>query len=164
MATTDTAPTATISSEAAAAIGSAVAEGIAKTQRRKLTFGEFQAKKAAAQGAKHKLTRKCFQNGFMLTPHRLKNEQIDLLNKIDRSGRYINRLVEVAVRQEGTEETVHISWHCKTKDQRFEAQQHFRDFTDLLKQIVEANRETDREAYEAAHPPRKFLQKGAEKA
>lgn len=133
-------------------LGDAIAEGITRTQRRKVSFGEYMAR----QPKKHTLTRQCFQNTFELHEHQLTNEQITLLNKIDRGGRYCNRLVEVVLKQNGPDEIVIIRWSCRTKDQRFALQEYFKDFTDLLKQIVAVQDAADKTADDAAHPARPF--------
>jgi hypothetical protein len=91
----------------------------------------------------HTLTRKCFQNGFPLNPDQMSNKEIDLLNAIDRSGRYIDRLVEVILADEGAEEVVYIRYRNKTEDQRNAIRSHIRTLDDMLGQIVAAQQSAE---------------------
>lgn len=122
----------------ASSIGDAVAAGIASQTRRKVTFGEFEAKRTAGR---HKLTRKCFENGVLMDIDVLSNAEIDLLNTITHSGRYVNRLVEVVVIDTGADEVIDLRYNCKTIDQRFKLKGEAKDTLDMLKQIKSAQDE-----------------------
>ncbi len=123
------------------AIGNAVAAGIARTQpRRKVTFGEYDPK-TAFQPDKNKtlkLNRDCFQNGAWMKPTNLFNEEIDALNKITHSGRYIDRLVEVVLIPNGAVDEVHLRYNNKTMAQRLENKGKWKDLADMLRQILVA--------------------------
>lgn len=102
-------------------IGRAVAQGIAVSmpkERRKVTFGEYARTAVNSfhpnKETEQKLRRVTFQNGGELAHPTLFDEEIALLNRITHSGRYLNRLVEVTVRDEGGgTETVYISYNSK---------------------------------------------------
>lgn len=115
-------------------LGEAVAAGIAKHNPKKVTFGEYNRRRNLGRSI---LKRECFQNGYRINAENLSNEEIDLLNKLDRTGRYINRLVECVVKEEGANETVELHYNDKSVDQRFANGRAWRDFGDLLRQIVE---------------------------
>jgi len=114
---------------------------------RKIGIGEYDPRTPwhPIKAEAHKLTRTCFQNGHLLDDEQLFNAEIDALNQIVRSGRYLDRLVEVIVRDEGPDETIEIRFACRTADQRNAVQRLCRDFTDMLQQIVAAQREEDAE-------------------
>lgn len=140
------------------AIGASVASALESrdSKGKKVTFGEYNRKRNAG---KAKLSRDYFQNGFKLNAEDLSNEQIDLLNRVSRSGRYIDRKVELIVRDEGAETVVEIRYANKTADQRMALRENIRNFTDLLKQVVDAqDAENAEEAarYKPAPIPRSF--------
>ena len=127
-------------------IGSAVAEGLNKTQRRKVTFGEYQLKGHSPFHPKTKaetpvLTRRCWQNGVWMNPTTLYDKEIELLNQITHSGRYINRLVEVVIRDDNADEEVYIRFNNQTPDQQMELKGYARNFIDMLQQIIAAQTE-----------------------
>lgn len=138
--------------EMGTAIGDAVSDGIARQTRRKVTFGEYDPRSPFQPDKKLtlKLKRPCYQNGRFIDKAMSFNSEIDLLNRITHSGRYIERLVEVVVNQEGADETVYISWNNRTPDQRMEMKGHAKNWEDMLRQIVVAQEEEDLEAAEAA--------------
>lgn len=143
----------------ASMIGGAVATAIdaRDSKTRKVTFGEYQRRINAGRST---LRRETFQNGFRLEEVQLSNAEIDLLNRISRTGRYIDRKVEVIVREDGADEVVEIRYNNKTRDQMFELRNHFRDFADLLTQIVmkqdEENEEQEqREGRKRSEPSRR---------
>jgi hypothetical protein len=114
---------------------------------RKIGIGEYDPRTPwhPIKADAHKLTRTCFQNGHLLDDEQLFNEEIDALNRIVRSGRYLDRLVEVIVRDEGPDETVEIRFASRTADQRNAVQRLCRDFKDMLEQIVVAQQAEDAE-------------------
>lgn len=133
-------------------IGAAVAAGMPKAAPRKVTFGEYQKRVHSVMHPDPNfpngpaMTRNYWVNGDRLMQGTATDLEINLLNKITHSGRYINRLVEVMC---GSDE-VRIHWNTKTPDQRFEAAQHWRNFEDMARQIVDAQVIEDREE-EALH-------------
>lgn len=113
---------------------------------RKVSFGEYQKRAHTPfSDGSVKLTRECFQWGHALRADALTNREITLLNKIDRSGRYINRMVEVVVNQEGADETVMIRWKCATPDDRMAIAPYIQSFEHCLEQIVAAQVAEDSE-------------------
>lgn len=133
-------------------MGDAVARGIAANTRRKITFGEYVARGGNSPfhpdpQKKVKLTRVCFQNGHMIEHGTAFDRELELLNKITHSGRYIDRLVEVVVAQDGSEETVDIRFSNKSQF-AFELKGRAKDFTAMLEQIVAAQAEERREQEE----------------
>jgi len=144
------------------ALGQTIAEGISEGMRKnvpqKVTFGQYMKRPTTLHPkgpAGPQLAREYFQNGFRLQYDTLSDTQIDLLNKLDRSGRYIDRRVEVIYRPEGGDESVEIRWKCRTPDDRSELKGLARDFTDILTQIVAAQDEEDLEV--ATAPPRRHF-------
>lgn len=125
-------------------IGSAVSEAVAKATPKKVTFGQYIARQNAGRS---KLTRECWQNGTIMDAGVMSNEEISLLNKIDRSGRYIDRLVEVILRENGADEVVELRFSNKTAA-AFELKGRARNLEHMLEQIVAAQaieRQTDEE-------------------
>lgn len=131
-------------------IGSSVSAALAEQNPKKVTFGQYAKRVNAGRSV---LARQTLQNGYLVEPTQLSNEEIDLLNQIDRTGHYIDRKVEVIVRDEGADEVVEIRFACKTADQRFVLARLFKNFSDMLWQIVTAQDE-ERQA-EAAQADRK---------
>ena len=126
-------------------IAQGVTRGITNTQRPKVRMGQYDPKSVFQPDKRKmlKLTRDSFQNGFKLEEPRLFNTEIALLNRITRPGRYLDRTVEVVVRDEGRGSTsLDIRYPNKTIDQRMEQRGRWRTFTELLQLIVD---EQDRE-------------------
>lgn len=141
-------------------LGEAIAAGIAKSTRRKVTYGEYNQRPTHNHplGPRSpKLKRDCYQNSFKIEYDTVDDTQVELLNRITHSGRYINRMVEVIIGNEGSDEVVDIRYKNATRDQMFELKNHARNFTDMLEQIVKAQEEEDRiEAERTAKPRRHF--------
>ena len=141
-------------------LGEAIAAGIAKSTRRRVTIGEYAQRPTARHPlgpAGPKLKRDCYQNGFRLYYSNLDDHQIELLNRITHSGRYVNRMVEVILNADSSEEVIDIRYKNRTRDQMFELKNHTRNFTDMLEQIVKAQEEEDRiDAERTAKPRRHF--------
>ncbi len=119
-------------------IGDAVAAGMTRNQRRKVTIGEYIARLKAGRP---EMTRRFYVNNVEMLPGdlRISNEEITLLNKINRTGRYINRLVEVVLGSEGSEEVVHFRFNNRKPDHQFALMgAGVRDFATMLQTIVEA--------------------------
>ena len=98
-------------------IAQGVVEGISKTERKKMTFGQYLAIGGHSpfhpntpeypDGHSHpRLLHKVFQNGAYCFEDTLHDKEIVLLNKITHSGRYCGRLVEVIVNNEGSSDEV----------------------------------------------------------
>jgi hypothetical protein len=147
----------------ASAIGASVASALElrDSKNKKVTFGEYQRRRNAGRS---RLTREVFQNGFRLggpgqLDNSLDNKQIDLLNQITHTGRYIDRKVEVILREEGADQVLEIRYNNKTKDQALELRAFIRSFTDMLEQIVEAQIMEDLEADERDGRKRKATER-----
>lgn len=121
-------------------IADGIAAGLAANNPKKVTFGQYDPKTPFHPNKKQalKLTRECYENGYLMRETQLFNAEIALLNKINRSGRYIDRLVEVIVRNDGSEEVVELRFKNRTVDQRFELKGRVRSMLDMLEQIVAA--------------------------
>ena len=126
-----------------AQLGAAIAAGISQNAPvRRLTIGEYIRRGGINQyhpdpTSKLKMTREYYQNGRLIMHDTSFDREIELLNQITHSGRYINRLVEVVVIQNGSEEAIDIRFSNKPNF-AFELKGLARDFTDILAQIVEA--------------------------
>lgn len=97
-------------------IGRAVSDGMVAHTRPKVSIGQYLAKRNAGRAV---LARTTYQNDKLVDAGVLDNEEIDLLNKITRSGRYIDRKVEVLVGSDGVDEVVVFRYHDKTKEQQW---------------------------------------------
>lgn len=120
-------------------LAQAITAGITAAQPRKVSAGQYDPKtpwQPNKRDAK-KLKYACYQNGYRIPVKRLTNKEIEGLNAIVRSGRYINRMVEVAVWDDGGTVQLDIRYSNKDKDQRFENKNHWRNFEELVMKIVE---------------------------
>lgn len=122
----------TNNAELAQMIANGVSAGIASLKPTKLSYGQY----IARQPKKPTLACDCFQNGFQMHPSVLSEEEITLLNQITHSGRYLDRRVEVIVRQDGNDMSKELRYPNRTADQRMEMKSYFRSLTDMLQQIV----------------------------
>lgn len=124
-------------------IGQQVAAAVTAAQPvKRMTFGEYQRR---AKKGRSKLRRISWQNGILMQESTLSNKEIDLMNAITHTGRYVNRLVEVIVREEGADEVVEFRWNMK-RDAQFELKGFARNFQDILEQVVAAQAEERAEA------------------
>jgi hypothetical protein len=134
--------------EFAKMLGQAVAQGVSQAMparpAERMTFGQYQKRLNLGRS---KMRRPYFENGIHQEGLVLSNIEIDLLNQIDRTGRYINRMVECIVRNEGADEVLELRWNTK-RDAAFELKGLARNFEDIVRQIVEAQR-LERDADEA---------------
>ncbi len=149
-------------------IGDAVAAGMTKNQRRKVTIGEYIARLKAGRP---EMARRFFQNNVEMLPGdmRVSNEEIVLLNKVNRTGRYINRLVEVVVGQDGAEEVIYFRYNNRKPDHQFALMSAgVRDFRTMLEMIVDAqaieNAEEDLEREQRGAPKRRSFGLGTRQA
>ncbi len=122
--------------------------------RKKVAFAEYDPKTPwhPKKADTIPLTRTCYQNGFLLREEQLSNREIILLNKLDRSGRYIDRLVEVILRDEGSEDVIEIRYRNKTPDQRNDIVRHCRSLEDMLTQIIAAQDVAEAELVATGRP------------
>lgn len=124
-----------------------IAAGIAKQTRKKVSFGEYDPKsnfhpdKAKAVKFKHRF----YQNGVLIDWNTCFDAEIELLNRITHSGRYIDRKVEVAFIEDGPDTMVDIRYHNKTQDMRSDLKSEVRSLLDMLKQIVAAQEAEDQD-------------------
>lgn len=131
-------------------IGDAVATGMQKNTRPKVTIGQYLKTGHSSfhpKGPGPALLRRTFQNDAMCNPATLYDREVELLNRLTHSGRYIDRLVEVEIRPEGAEDVVYIRFNNRTPDQQIELKGHVKNFIDMLEQIVTAQ-EKEREEQE----------------
>jgi hypothetical protein len=95
-------------------IADGVARGIAATAPQKVTFSRYDPKTSWQKGMTKKqmprLTRPCFQNGMMMDDGKMTAEEINLMNQLSVSGRYIDRRVEVVIREEGTQNVLELRY------------------------------------------------------
>lgn len=129
-------------------------------KNKKVTPGEYARREASGRS---KLTRPFFQNGVLIFDRQLSNEEIDLINKITHTGRYINRMVDIIVRDEGPDTVVEMRYKNATRDQMFELRNHVRSMTDMLQQIVAAQadeRQVHKDAEERTIQRRPFGSNG----
>lgn len=118
-------------------IGDAVAAGMTKNQRRKVTIGEYIAR---LNEGRPEMRRRFFVNNIEMLPgdRRISNTEINLLNAINRTGRYINRLVEVILGADGPDEVVHFRFNNRKPDHQFALMSAgVRDFQTMLQMIVD---------------------------
>lgn len=116
-------------------ISQGIAEGLAKLQPRKVTFGEYQRKLPK----KPTLLRPFAQNGFPVMANQLEAEQIDMLNKLHRSGRYIGRRLEIIIRnadREIADQSVEMRYSNKTNEQRIDNAKYLGSLTDMLTKVL----------------------------
>lgn len=131
-------------------IGDAVAQGIAATTRRKVTFGEYDA--LGPRNSYHPkskaetpvLKRQAWQNDTPLMENTLFDREILLLNRITHSGRYLDRKVEIIF----NDDAVYIRYNNKTADQRFELKNYFQSLIGLLELVVKEQEAEDKAAKE----------------
>lgn len=147
-------------------IGDAVAKGIAANTRRKITIGEYNARGGNTPyhpdpKVRLKFTRSYFQNGKPIELSTTYDREVELLNQITHSGRYIDRLVEVVVVQNGSEEVVDIRFSNKSQ-YAFELKGKARDFTEMLTQINDAQKieREEREEFENNRSNRRHFGSG----
>ncbi len=141
----------------------AFAEAMARNApKRKITIGEYDPKTwAHPNKAKAvKLTRPFLICGVVADEGQLHDSEVALMNRIDRSGRYLDRLVEVIVRDEGVDEMVEIRWAARTTDQRnahaaaiVRLPGDVSGFAAMMRQIVEAQQVEEKEMLAAGQAP-----------
>lgn len=128
----DTAPVAEDRFAAALeAIAQSNAAILANQPRKRLSYGDWLAKQP-----KRAMPCVLYQNGMRLDEAMLTNEQIDLLKGL-KPGKFLNRLVTVHRDMSHSEMPWHITYPCKTPEQRITLANAIRgDFTDLLRRLT----------------------------
>lgn len=121
-------------------IGNAVADGMSKSTRRKISIGEYLAKIRAGRPL---MNRRYFQNGIEIvdTLSSPTPREIDLLNGLHRTGRYINRLVECIIGLDGVDEVVYLRYHDKGDHKFALSAAGVRNFEVMLQMITDAQAE-----------------------
>jgi hypothetical protein len=136
-----------------ATIGNAVAEGMSKSTRRKVTIGEYVARMNTLPDGSRRptLSRTCWQNDHEIRESVLSPEEINLLNLVHRSGRYIDRLVQVIIGYDAGEEVVYIRYHDKGDHKFALSGAGVRNFETMLRMILteQAAEDADDEREEA---------------
>ena len=134
-------------------IGQAVASGIGAQTRRKVTIGEYVKSghspfhpKPLAETPRFTPHHRFYQNGAPIHHVNITDEEVVLLNKIDHSGRYVDRLVEVQYGEDGADTVVNICFKNATPDLQIELKGHCKNFADMLRQITAAQDEERKEA------------------
>ena len=140
--------------ELAKAIGDAVAEGMAKNNPKRVSYGAYLKRPTLNHPLgllSPKFSRVYFQNGLIVPYDSVNDEQVKMLNGITHSGRYIDRKVEIIVRDEGGDaQSVDIRYRNAMLDDRMELKSLFKNFTDLLEQVTAA--QDEERAEDEAHP------------
>jgi hypothetical protein len=115
-------------------ISAAVVAGVNAAQpARTVKFGEYLRRVNAGRSIL-KLT--AFQNDRQIDAGVLTNAEIDLLNQINRGGRYFDRKVEVVYQNNGNDRIVYFRYDNKSPDNRFELRGYYNNFKHFLEQIV----------------------------
>lgn len=142
----------------ASAIGTAVAEAMAVNNPKKVTYGAYLKRGTKNHplgmlSPKFTAGRTYYQNGRLITYDNVDDEQVKLLNAISHSGRYIDRKVEVIVRDDGADtQYVDIRYKNASIDDRMEVKSLFRNFTELVQKIHDE--QAEERAEEEANPRR----------
>ena len=111
-----------MNTEQLTAIGSAVAAGLNKHTRPKVSYGDYARRPHSsthpdpAYPNGPALTRETWVNGHREEQHVLTDKEIHLFNRLSRTGRFLNRLWEVQV----SADVVDIRYNNRTVDQRNE--------------------------------------------
>lgn len=124
-------------------IGRQIAEGIseglreiAPPRRVKPGSSAFDPKTPFRSHKGPRLKGTVYENGVACDEDRLTDTEIGLCNRITRSGRYLNRIVDVRVSDDAGARVVLLSFLDKSPDQRMMNKDHFRNLTELLTNVV----------------------------
>lgn len=131
----------TVTPDVGERIAQGIAEGLNRLMPRKVTIGQYDPKTAFhpnKKTAKKFANRELWQNNHRCNDATMYDSEIELANQIHRPGRYISRRVEVVIDDSDPEGKliVYLRYNDRTKDQQLENARYWRDFGDLLKQIV----------------------------
>lgn len=116
-------------------IGNAVADGMTKSTRRTIRVGEYLARLKQGRPI---LQRRAWQNDKEIpdTVSTLSNREIELLNGIHRTGRYIDRLVEVVIGLDGADEVLYFRYNDKGDHKFALSAAGVRNFQTMLEMIM----------------------------
>jgi hypothetical protein len=118
-------------------IADGIARGMAELAPKRKTFGQYLRETTKGRP---KLNRSEYlMNGRPILEPTMTPDEINLLNRITRSGRYINRNVEVVVRGVDlpmAEQVVEFRYNNKTQDQRNVILRAWSSFSDMLTKIL----------------------------
>jgi hypothetical protein len=124
-------------------IGDRIAEGISRgmeqlapPKRIKPGSSLFDPKSPFRSKKGPRLKGTAYQNGILINDDQCYDREIELLNSITRSGRYINRIVEVILSDDAGQRVVLLRYPDKTIDQRMDNKSNWRNFKELLELIV----------------------------
>ncbi len=134
-------------------LGSAIAAGISKAQRRRLSLGEYITQPNRMQFHPDPSKRvqprpgfNYFQGGTWINPDLTTDVEMALLNRLTHSGFYLDRVVEVVFMPlSATDTNVIVRWNAKLPDQRNEFARVARNFLDALEQIVKIQEQEDQD-------------------
>lgn len=132
----------------AAVLAAAITKGnIDSRPVQKVKFAQYDPKNIYHPDRKKAahLTRACYQNGCLLMESTMFDREIELLNTLTHSGRYINRLVEIYISQDSSEDEVHIRYNNKSADQKLENKGAFPSLLSLLEQVAKAQEQERQE-------------------
>jgi len=112
-------------------------EALVNSQVRKVPYANHKPRSAFnPQGKKkRKLTRVCYQNGYVMNVVLLHDREIELLNTVQ-GGKYLNGLVTVKIDDRGSETTLNIIYKNKTVDERMALKSEFRNLKEFLERAV----------------------------
>lgn len=116
-------------------IGNAVADGMSKSTRRKVSVGEYLAR---IRKGRPILTRRIWQNDKEVLEQVLTNDEILLCNDLHRTGRYIDRLVECIIGMDGADEVVYLRYNDKGDHKFALSGAGVRNFKTMLQMINDA--------------------------
>jgi len=132
----------------ASEIGTAIALAMDKNNPKKVTYGQYLKRGTANHPlglASPKFTRPYFQNGRLVPYAGVSDEVVTLLNSITHSGRYINRKVEVIVRENGGDgQSVEFRYKNGSIDERMDLKSEFRSFKEMVA-LIAAEQQAERE-------------------
>jgi hypothetical protein len=130
-----------ISDEAIGKLAGAISSGIVQSQpAKKIEITDYKVKtpwNPEGNTKRPTLSRQTLQNGYEVSEHFLTDEEIRLFNEL-KPGRYLNRKIEVIVRESenGSADTVDLRYPNKTIDQRYDLKALASNLEDLLRKII----------------------------
>jgi len=112
-------------------------EALANSQVRKIPYANHKPRSSfnPTGKKKRKLSRKCYQNSYMMNINLLHDREIELLNQL-KAGKYLNGLVTVRVEDKGEESSVNIIYRNKSVDERMALKSEFRNLTEFLERAT----------------------------
>lgn len=120
-------------------MGRVIADAIRDSAPKRVTVGQYDPQSPFHPDKKTqaKLKVTCVKNGMVLNHATLHDAEVRLINQL-KSGRYINRLVEVILRpaEPGEMPVVEIRYKWATMNDRLAVRAHWSSFKDLLEKII----------------------------